>query len=235
MGLGRRGTSRGSTSETTNIPEHGARRPAIITSTACLRSDLREAGIVPRLEPWPCLRNPTRCVPCDPAPHDSRSTPPLGDRGWRRTTTQPMQSSRHGVLVQRDLEGPRLTAVSGGRAPQPALWARPCKSQPSQPGRPSWCVSKIGAVRPRTDHRSIQGSGGPVGHAPRRRGAGPARADWVGGGWRWTVRSSRCGRISGDRLVPLNSQYEQCLDCPHGPLNALECRSALFEPARGQG
>jgi rare lipoprotein A len=47
--------------------------------------------------------------------------------------------------------------------------------------------------------------------------------------------SSTCGRISGDRLVPLNSQDEQCLDCPPGPSNSLECRSAPFEPAIGQG
>ena len=203
MGLGRRGTSRGSTSETTNIPEHGARRPAIITSRrACSRICVKPGSC--QLEPWPSLRNPTRCVPCDFASHDSRSTPPLRDRGWRRTTTQPMQSSRHGVLVQRDLEGPRLIAVSGGCAPQPALWARPCKSQPSQPGRPSWCVSKSGAVRPRTDHRSTQGSGGPVGHAPH--GVARVRLEPTGSaGAARAFRSSRCSRIGGDRLVPLNS------------------------------
>ena len=179
MGLGRRGTSRGSTSETTNIPEHGARRPAIITSTACLRSDLREAGIVPDSNHG--LACGTRRDACRAillhitVAARLRSGTEVGAERRRSPCSQVGMASWYSGTSRNRASPQYLVGTQ----------ARPCKSQPSQPGRPSWCVSKIGAVRPRTDHRSTQGSGGPVGHAPQRRGAGPARADWVGGGWRW--------------------------------------------------
>jgi hypothetical protein len=117
-----------------------------------------------------------------PAARDSRNKPPLRDRAWRRTTARP-----HAVRWA------WRPGTARPRRPEPhrRIWwprtaachlARPCRSQPSKPGSPSWCVSTIGA-------RSA--AGGSSIHAPQRRDAGPALVDWVVGGWRGLSISGR--------------------------------------------
>ena len=94
---------------------------------------------------------------------------------------------------------------------------------------------RLGPVRPRADHRSIQGSGGPAGHASLRRGAGPARADWVGGGRPGQSVPANAVGLVAIACYRSTRSTSSAWTATHGPLNALECRSALFEPARGQG
>ena len=182
-----------------------------------------------------CGSRPSRCAPCDPASHDSRSTPALKDRAWRRTTMRPMQSGRHGVLVQRtsrDRASPQ-DLVAAHRS-LPFGHARAGHSHRNRAGHHG-AYQRLGPVRPRADHRSIQGSGGPAGHASRRRGAGPARADWVGGGRPGQSVPANAVGLVAIACYRSTRSTSSAWTATHGPLNALECRSALFEPARGQG
>jgi len=157
---------------------------------------LREAVIVPDLDYGP-VREPRRAARRAILPHMVFAAP--GARRLRGTATAslcpgtepgaerrrgPMQSGGLGVLVPRGLKGSRLTAGFRGRAPQPAIWHVRAGDSHRNRAVHRGADQRSGPVRPRADHRSIQGGCGPVGHARRRRNAGPARAGWVGGGWR---------------------------------------------------
>ena len=159
-------------------------------------SGLREAGIMPHSGHSPAgeiRRDARRAILLDmvfaaPGPRRLRGTAAASLRSGTEPGAErrrgPMPSGGHGILVPRVLEGPGLTAGSGGRAPQSAIWHVRTGHSHRNRAVHRGADQRSGPVRPRADHRPIQGGGRSAGHTPRRRGAGPARAGWIGGRWR---------------------------------------------------
>ena len=136
------------------------------------RRDARRASQLHIVPPAPGPRRLCRTA----AAAGIRAKPEPGSDRWRSV----VQPGGHGVLVSWVLEGPHLVAGSGRRAPQPAV-----RHVRAGDGHRDWALrrgadQRSGPDRPGTDHRSFAGGSGPARHAARRRGAGSARAGWVG-------------------------------------------------------